>query len=69
MLPSPLSALPCRSAVLSLPGDDRLRFRPPGGNALQVPTFGIPVRGSYHVPMDRDKVDEAVLALLYLGIH
>ncbi len=31
--------------------------------------FGIQVRGSYHGPMDRDKVDEAVLALLYLGTH
>ena len=23
----------------------------------------------YYCPMDRDKIDEAVLALLYLGIH
>ena len=35
----------------------------------QGPKFGIRARGSYHVLMDLDKVDEAVLALLYLGIH
>ena len=66
---SPLRRTKPAGAVLAHTGDDRLRFRPPGGDALQVPEFGIPVRGSYHVPMDRDKVDEAVLALLYLGIH
>ena len=37
--------------------------------SLQPLKFGIPARGSYYVLMDLDKVDEAVLALLYLGIH
>ena len=50
-------------------GDDRCRFRTPRGEAAQEPLFGIPARGGYHGPMDRDRIDEAVLALLYLGIH
>ena len=34
-----------------------------------VPYFGIPAANGYHVFMEGDRIDEAVLALLYLGIH
>ena len=34
-----------------------------------VPCFGIPAANGYHVFMEGDRIDEAVLALLYLGIH
>ena len=58
-----------RYAVLDLTGNDPYRFRPPGGEAASRHTLGSPNRDSYHGPMDLDSIDEAVLALLYLGIH
>ena len=66
----------------SLPAANRARTRSrpwrvtiAGASALRavmpfgVPWFGIPAANGYHVFMDRDRIDEAVLALLYLGIH
>ena len=34
-----------------------------------VPCFGIPAANGCHVFMEGDRIDEAVLALLYLGMH
>ena len=40
---------------------------PPPARALVA--FGMQPAERYHDPMDRKRIDEAVLALLYLGIH
>ena len=58
-----------RYAVLALrvtiPTASALRAVTP----LHATTLGTPVTDGYHRLMDLDSIDEAVLALLYLGIH
>lgn len=62
---------PGTQAVLALPGNDPYRFRPPGG--ASSPEFrsvlAVWTAEHYHRSMTLNKIDEAVLVLLYLGIH